>query len=299
MIKPVDQPSSALDAVNAVATGTRLGNLPGEAGRARVAVDPPRVGDVSASGAVTVELSEAALYVVQLLQAVAPQGSSATALTLAAPAVLLGDPPPNAVQRAESVAQAIAQSGLFYESHVRAWAEGRWPLDRLMGEPQARAAESLKDASHAERDAANAELGGLLQRQLDALDGKPLAFAGTAWPGQRMEWRIQREVDDMRDDSARHDNPNNDHNNDPHDSTERPPTWTTQLHLDLPLLGALGAQVRVVGSQVQLGVTLGSDASTALLNAHRGRLASALQAVGLTLAALRVASHERAGPPQA
>lgn len=305
MIKPVDQPASPLGAVNAVAPGTRLATLPGEAGRAPVAVDAPMGSDAPASGATTVELSEAALYVAQLVQAVAPQGSSAaaaTALTFAAPAALLGDPMAGASQRAESVAQAIAQSGLFYESHVRAWAEGRMPLARLISEPQARAAEALKDAPPAERDAANAELGGLLQRQLDALDGKPLAFAGTAWPGQRLEWRIQRDVDDPRDDTARHENAKDDpkynSNDSPVDNTQRPPTWTTQLHLDLPRLGALGAQVRVVGNQVQLGVTLGSGTSTALLNAHRGWLASALQAVGLTLAALTVRPHERPVPPQ-
>ena len=59
----------------------------------------------------------------------------------------------------------------------------------------------------------------------------------------------------------------------------------------------MGATVRVVGSQVQLHFTSDSDVGADLLQAHRERLASALQAVGLTLAALKVDPHDATQTP--
>ena len=111
-----------------------------------------------------------------------------------------------------------------------------------------------------------------------------LAFGGFAWPGQRIEWQLQRDADEEPAD--RRDG----------DGADRPPNWSTRLDLDLPRLGAVGAQVRVVGSEVTLAMTLAIGASAALIDTHRARLAAALQAAGLTLAALTV-RHEQADPP--
>ncbi len=242
-----------------------------------------------AHGAATVQLSAAA----QTLNALVHAGERAllpahAAAPESAP-VLLHNPAAAPTERAQAVAQAIAHSGLFYESHLLAWAEGRMPLASLGREPQARIAQALQDASTsspAAREAASAELGGMLQRQLDALDGKPLAFAGFAWPGQPAEWRIQREAPD-----ARGDEPAGEH---AAGGAEHAPTWTTQIQLDLPRLGALGAQLRVAGTQVTLAMTLDNDTGTRLLATHRGRLASGLQAAGLNLSAMTV--HQAAPP---
>ena len=39
---------------------------------------------------------------------------------------------------AASLKQAVSQSGLFYESHLKSWAEGKLPLSELIQEPQAK-----------------------------------------------------------------------------------------------------------------------------------------------------------------
>ena len=243
----------------------------------------------SVAASVAVDFSEAALYTGELLR------SAATLAGPAAATVLLADPLAPAKELAASLAGAVRHSGLFYESHLRAWAEGRMPLDRLNIEPQARAALGLKDASANVRDAASAELGGLLQRQLDVLDGRPMALSGFAWPGQRVDLSLQRDADQAHDDGP-DDEPGADGRG---DGTEPAPTWTTRLHLDLPGLGALGAQVRVVGSQVTLALTLGSDTGAALVASHRARLASALQAAGLTLTALTLETATASQPSAA
>ena len=235
------------------------------------------------NNAVAVQLSAAAQALNTLVQAgerrlsITPPESMPT---------LLGDPAAAPAERAQAVAQAVAHSGLFYESHLLAWAEGRMPLAELGREPQARIAQALQDASAASpaspaaRETANAELGGVLQRQLDALDGKPLDFAGFAWPGQPAQWRIQRDTPDARDDEPG--------KRPPEGGSDELPSWSTQIQLDLPRLGALGAQLRVIGTQVTLAMTVDSASGASLLAMHRERLATALQAAGLGLAALTV-----------
>ena len=280
----------------------KLGMLPtqGETMSLQVASLTPRLtfalihvaAAAPATGAAAVQLSDAARTLSELLRA-GERGPLPTGFTSqAALTVLLGDPAATPSERAQGLAQAVSHSGLFYESHLLAWAEGRLPLSSLLTEPQARLAEGLKlglnDASPtatslATQEAASIELGGLLQRQLDALDGKPLAFTGFAWPGQPAQWRIQRDVGRPPDREAAADR--DDRNN---ESVEHPPAWTTQIQLTLPRLGARGAQLRVTGSQVTLAMTLDNDASAALLATHRARLASALQVAGLNLAALTV-----------
>ena len=241
-------------------------------------------GAAPAATSVAATLSNTAQYIAGLMNAVSRAPDPPARPGLAEASVLMLDPQASVAQRAQSLAQAVSQSGLFYESHLQAWADGRLPMDSLKTEPQARAAQALHDATPALREQARAELGGLLQRQLDALDGKPLAFGGFAWPGQRVEWQLQRDADEEPAD--RRDG----------DGAEHPPGWSTRLDLDLPRLGALGAQVRVAGSEVTLAMTLAVGANAELVETHRARLAAALQAAGLTLAALTV-RHEQAGEP--
>ncbi|HEF5873444.1 TPA: flagellar hook-length control protein FliK [Burkholderia cenocepacia] len=54
-------------------------------------------------------------------------------------------PPPVAALRA-ALAQAVSESGLFYESHLAQWLAGQRPLAALMREPQARLATALAPA---------------------------------------------------------------------------------------------------------------------------------------------------------
>ena len=158
------------------------------------------------------------------------------------------------------MAQAIVHSGLFYESHLVAWAEGRMPTAALGREPQARLAVAMQEATPAAREAASIELGGVVQRQLDALDGRPLAFTGWAWPGQAEQWQVQREPAHEPQDNAK----------DPAGGDADPPAWTTQIQLELPRLGALGAHLRLSGTQLSLAVTLGNDVGAELHATHRG-----------------------------
>ncbi|KWI57334.1 ribonuclease E [Burkholderia pseudomultivorans] len=63
-------------------------------------------------------------------------------------------PPPPATALRAALAQAVSESGLFYESHLAQWLAGQRPLAALLREPQARlAAAQAGDADAAPPDA--------------------------------------------------------------------------------------------------------------------------------------------------
>jgi hypothetical protein len=76
------------------------------------------------------------------------------------------DAPPVAALRA-ALAQAVSESGLFYESHLAQWLAGQRPLAALMREPQARlTAEPVQPAADAAQQDAPDVLDELLAQRL-------------------------------------------------------------------------------------------------------------------------------------
>lgn len=65
----------------------------------------------------------------------------------------------NPQQLASKLQQAVTHSGVFYESHVKAWAEGRMPLATLLNEPQAQFMQANKLASALQQIIANSVAG--------------------------------------------------------------------------------------------------------------------------------------------
>ncbi|MGL6070691.1 flagellar hook-length control protein FliK [Craterilacuibacter sp.] len=214
------------------------------------------------NSSVAVKLSSATRYLSDLLRA-APQATGKAATLL--------DPEAPLAERAASLSQAVKQSGVFYESQQKAWVEGRLPLERLQSQPQAQAGEQLKQDPQA-RQQVMAELGQVLQRQLDTLESRVLNVNAQAWPGQAAQWQIEREAAGERD----------------ADGGGEIPVWATRLNLELPALGALGARIRLVGHQVQLTLDAGDETTAALLATHRARLEDGMAAAGLALVALNI-----------
>lgn len=215
------------------------------------------------NSSVAVKLSSATRYLSDLLRA-APQAGAGKAATLL-------DPEAPLAERAASLSQAVKQSGVFYESQQKAWVEGRLPLEKLQSQPQAQAGEQLKQDPQA-RTQVMAELGQVLQKQLDTLESRVLNVNAQAWPGQAAQWQIEREAAGERD----------------ADGGGEIPVWATRLNLELPALGALGARIRLVGHQVQLTLDAGDEATAGLLAEHRARLEDGMAAAGLTLVALNI-----------
>jgi hypothetical protein len=207
---------------------------------------------------------------------------------------------------------ALDSSGLFYESHLAEWVEGRRPLDSLMREPQA----ALRAAPHgapppAEPDrAASAHPAGeraepvparaapsvpglsanaalepeqpvihpqalpLVRDQLQTLENGQLLWTGQAWPGQPLEWRVHP----ADDDGAR--------------AVDEPVPWSTRLRLTLPRLGAITADLQLTGNTLRLELGAADPSAGTELEAARTALASALSEAGLKLMRFATVLHD-------
>jgi hypothetical protein len=157
----------------------------------------------------------------------APRASVAASTTLSAN-TLVELPSPSRHMLPVRLSQTLAESGLFYESHLAKWIRGALSLERIQREPQARLAQDAQVAARL------AELGGMPEeaarmagRQLQMLEGAPFWWQGQAWPGQLMDWQVREGLDgDARDDTG-----------------DGAAEWITELNLTLPRLGSVHAHL--------------------------------------------------------
>lgn len=206
------------------------------------------------------DLSPAARLLAQVLQS-----APGTAPPLAGTAPLAPQGAPDPAQLAAQLQQAIAKSGLFYESHLAQWADGKRPLAELMAEPQAQ-----KAPGTAPTEPGSARL---INQQLAAQEQGHVAWQGQFGPGQPLHWEVTREDGDP----ARPDGGD-------------APAWHSSLRLRFALLGEIEARVSLHGGRLQVDVKAAGEAA-GLLRAASPRLQDALSAAG-ELAALRIHTRE-------
>jgi hypothetical protein len=212
----------------------------------------------------TAELSPAARLLGQVFKSAAGAPPLAT-LNPATPLLQQGAPDP--AQLAGQLQQAVANSGLFYESHLAQWAEGKRPLAELMAEPQAHKLPGTPPT--------DPSVSQLINQQLATHESGQLLWQGQLAPGQTMRWEIRREEEDAS-------------------SPQRDPdaaAWHSGLRLRFALLGEVEASVSLRGTRLQIELLAGADAAE-LLRAGAPRLQEALAAAGNELAALRVKHRE-------
>lgn len=224
-------------------------------------------------------LSSAGQMISNLLQA-QPQGAGATIVSHA-PA-LPGPPTMPGQQIAAALHDSVALSGVFYESHVTEWVDGKRNLSDLQREPQAQIAKAADNAGLLTRaDAASTEIGKIVNAQLGTLDQQRITWQGEAWPGQKMEWEISRDNGESDGDQARG------------DGREALPTWQSVVRFNFEHLGAVSASIRLVGDQIHMQVRTGNDSVNEALRRHSGELADSMAAAGSSLNSLIV---KRDGP---
>lgn len=274
-------------------------------------------------------LSRTAKMIGELLGAVPPKPAP---LDGGRPLLPAPPMPGHAAAIAPRLEQAISESGMFFEAHQALWASGRFALDRLMREPQAKfplaptpatpgggtaatpsantppasvsaapqvpgsavrpALSTASEAALAEHAPANGRpalphgaghpavipeaVAPIVQRQLEALATHQIAWIGTAWPGQTIEWNIEEPGRDPDGGDG-----------------GRQPRWNTSLRLTLPLLGGLNARLSIAGSTVDVAIEADRAPIEGRLRAAGPELAAALAAAGLSLGRMRVTHRER------
>lgn len=222
-------------------------------------------------------------------------GELALPVTASTAAPLLAAPPADGARLSSALAQTLAGSGLFYESHQAEWVAGKRDLAQIRQEPQARLTQGAPrpEAPAAAAAAAAIELPSgapaqrqeqtidprtapLVQQQLTALDTARVVLQLEIWPRQWMQW----EIEEHQPGAGR--------------EPDAPQNWNTQLRLKLPQLGELKAALTLASDGVRIRLEAASAASAALLRDHRASLQAALATAGVPPAAIAIAQHEQA-----
>ncbi len=213
--------------------------------------------------------------------------------------------------------RSFSQSGLFYESHLAAWAQGELPLAALAQEPQGRlpalpralptpgnftdprslsanpgggrpntsdgpaltAMRAGDSTATGWQQIVDPRLGPIVHQQLLSLDSQILPWQGQVWPGQHVDWTITPEVDPDQTGPA-----------------EPPAHWTSHLRLELPQLGMVDAELRWSGQGCSLRLAVPAEQLAALraaLPALAARFKDAgVRAERILVSAQRDSHHE-------
>ena len=254
-------------------------------GDARFSPPRPERAVQAQGGAVTI-LSPTARFITTLL-------SASPRLLLSGPehpaAPLITAPPRDPAVVATRLSQALAASGMFYESHQAQWVEGNRSLAQLMLEPQARVAPlppPVADPAGADSPLAfggkataaveplvHPALLSMVRDQLEALSTLRLSWHGQIWPGQDLCWEITEHTprQGSRTDAAGG-------------------GWQTRLTLTLPRLGEVSAVVSVGAAGVDIALSAANDATRSAMKAGGVILRSALSQAGLRPSSFRINS---------
>lgn len=201
---------------------------------------------------------------------------------------------PDSKQLASALRAALANSGLFYESHQAEWVQGGRSTTQLLVEPQNRLLDILPKTSaspnksmteqlpaalstansEANKAAAQTlvakELLPLVQQQLHAMETHQLTWIGQVWPEQQMQWEIQGEEPHVQsaDEEARR--------------------WRTELELALPKLGDVHAKLIFSAQGLELRLQSAHPATLQLFERAMPRLREALARSDITLSSALV-----------
>ena len=195
---------------------------------------------------------------------------------------LVANPTNNTPQLANALRDSVALSGAFYESHWAEWADGTRPVTELLKEPQAQLAQQTQSGVTSllnTTDPANTQMGQLINLQLNALEQQRIVWHGEVWPGQQMEWEINRDSPDQQQNTQ---------------EDEQAPSWHSVVRFNFEHLGTVSASIRLIGEQIHMQVRTDNDVTAAALRANGRMLSESMEAAGSSLDSLIVKRDEQA-----
>lgn len=195
---------------------------------------------------------------------------------------LVANPTNNTPQLANALRDSVALSGAFYESHLAEWADGKRPVTELLKEPQAQLAQQTQSGVTSllnTSEPANTQMGQLINLQLNALEQQRIVWHGEVWPGQQMEWEINRDSPDQQQNTQ---------------EDEQAPSWHSVVRFNFEHLGTVSASIRLIGEQIHMQVRTDNDVTAAALRANGRMLSESMEAAGSSLDSLIVKRDEQA-----
>lgn len=205
----------------------------------------------------TIDLSATGLFLTKLIENnPEPGGIQSTT-----PIINTANPDP--AELATQLRQAVENSGVFYESHLKQWNNGGRSIDQIRQEPQNLSNDPNLPTS-------------MIPMQLGVLENKNLMWFGPIWPDQNMEWDVTKQQ-----------NPNPEQAID----GDQKPVWFTSIKLALPNLGEITARIRLQGDMAKLDLSTDNTAISHNLKAHSEELSNSLASAGITLES--IAAHNQ------
>jgi hypothetical protein len=166
----------------------------------------------------------------------------------------------NASSIAKTLKTAIELSGLFYESHLADFKEGKRSLKDLLKEPQ----------NQPDFDSSQ-----VVAKQLDIFEKQSIQWGGAIWEGQHMDWEVGR--DDPRA-----------HTKD----SGKSHSITTTLNLYLPNLKKVCANLKMQNGVLSIQISAESPSSEEILKDGSRTLASRIQDNGQKIGTFLIKKHE-------
>jgi len=117
----------------------------------------------------------------------------------------------------------------------------------------------------------------IVQQQLDAVATQRLAWHGEVWPGQSVDWSIQRDIVDEREAGV--------------SEQSEAPGWNTTLRLTMPRLGTIDAVLQLSGSRLRIRLAAAEAQAAGDLRQQAAGLTEALAGAGLNVQTLDI-RHE-------
>jgi hypothetical protein len=165
---------------------------------------------------------------------------------------------------AHDLQQALSRSGLFYESHLQALAQGQYSLQHIKQEPQ----------NQAGFNPAN-----LMFQQLAVLEHQRFSWHGEVWPGQKMTWDVYEQRTPTESEQSQ-----------PILDEER--LIASELSIDFPQLGAVKAKISMANGHLRIHLESESGQTYQLLQQQKVKLAEAIHKHGQVLDGLTVGQQD-------
>jgi len=172
----------------------------------------------------------------------------------------------------------VSESGLFYESHIADWVNGRKTLQDLLSEPQSRLLAEINNPQSSQTLSATSELTQLLQQQLHTMETQTVHWQGELFPGQKMEWEIRKK------NSSGQQKQYSDENTD----------WQSVVRFHFPILGNVSATLNLSGDKLNLMIQTTDENSAKLLRTNAGVLMSAIDSTGTKVEAIMIHANDAA-----
>lgn len=232
------------------------------------------------SPAQATRLSHAARFITALL---AESEKLPLAARIPATTPLLPSPPADGKALASALSNALAHSGMFYESHQAQWSAGERALVALRNEPQARL-KPLQNAADVSVPSATGETPSaqlpvhrdalaIVRQQLETLGTGHVVWNGFVWNDQSLEWHLtERQPDAAAAPDESH--------------------WQTSIALALPRLGDVRATLRIDRRGVSIAIQPAAAQTAQALATQRPALQAALRSAGVHPLGIAIDIHE-------